>query len=55
MLPAEVLSLAAAPAVPGRVGRTQVEQVRYATATFRLWRDRYGGGACRDALIGQGR
>ncbi len=49
----EVLSLAAAPAVPGRVGRPEIEQVRYATETFRSWRGRYGGGACRDALAGQ--
>lgn len=49
----EVLSLAAAPVVPGRVGRSEFEQVRYATATFRSWRGRYGGGACRDALAGQ--
>ncbi|MDQ3152691.1 MAG: XRE family transcriptional regulator [Actinomycetota bacterium] len=49
----EVLSLAEAPAVPGRVGRSEVEQVRYATETFRSWRGRYGGGACRDALAGQ--
>ena len=49
----EVLSLAAEPVVPGRVGRSEVEQVRYATETFRSWRGRYGGGACRDALAGQ--
>jgi transcriptional regulator with XRE-family HTH domain len=49
----EVLSLAVNPGTPGRVGRTEVEQVRYANATFRSWREQYGGGACRDALAGQ--
>ncbi|MGH3794600.1 MAG: hypothetical protein ACRDSP_06890 [Pseudonocardiaceae bacterium] len=49
----EVLSLPANPIVPGRVGRTDVEQVRFATAMFRSWREQYGGGACRDAMLGQ--
>ncbi|MGQ0777421.1 MAG: hypothetical protein ACT4NY_23920 [Pseudonocardiales bacterium] len=49
----EVLSRAATPAPPGRVGRTDVEQVRFAAETFRSWRGRYGGAACRDALTAQ--
>ncbi|MGH8880981.1 MAG: helix-turn-helix domain-containing protein, partial [Stackebrandtia sp.] len=50
----EVLALGANPAnPPGRVGHIDVEQVRLATATFRTWREQYGGAACRDALAGQ--
>lgn len=50
----EVLVLGADPAdPPGQVGRTDIEQVRLATTTFREWREKYGGGACRDALVGQ--
>lgn len=48
-----VLSRAATPAPPGRVGRTELEQVRFAIEVFRSWRGRYGGGACRDALAAQ--
>ncbi|MGH3912809.1 MAG: hypothetical protein ACRDTC_05275, partial [Pseudonocardiaceae bacterium] len=49
----EVLARAATPAPPGRVGRTDVEQVHFANEVFRSWRGRYGGGACRDALAAQ--
>lgn len=49
----EILSRAAAPAVPSRVGCTDIEQVRFAETTFRSWREQFGGGACRDALAGQ--
>lgn len=50
----EVLARAAEPADPPvRVGRTDVEQVRFATELFRSWRDRYGGGACREPLFAQ--
>ncbi|MGH3938819.1 MAG: helix-turn-helix domain-containing protein [Pseudonocardiaceae bacterium] len=50
----EVLSRAATPlSPPGRVGRTDVEQVRISIEMFRSWRGRYGGGACRHALAGQ--
>jgi transcriptional regulator with XRE-family HTH domain len=49
----EMLSLAAEPVEPGRVGSSEVEQVCYATEMFRSWRGLFGGGACRDALAGQ--
>ncbi|MGQ0778661.1 MAG: hypothetical protein ACT4NY_30325 [Pseudonocardiales bacterium] len=49
----EVLARAATPTPPGRVGRADVEHVRFAAETFRSWRGRYGGGACRDALAAQ--
>jgi transcriptional regulator with XRE-family HTH domain len=50
---ARVMSLAATPMTVGRVGRTEIDQVREATTTFENWLARYGGGACRDALAGQ--
>jgi len=50
----EVLARAAEPGdPPRRVGRTDVEQVRFATELFRSWWDRYGGGACREPLFAQ--
>ena len=49
----EMLSLAAEPVEPSRVGSSEVEQVCYATEMFRSWRGLFGGGACRDALAGQ--
>lgn len=50
----EVLALGATPAdPPALVGRADVEQVQVATATFREWRELYGGTACREALAGQ--
>lgn len=49
----EVLSLAAVPVAPGRVGRTDVALVGEATATLRSLREQYGGPACRDVLVGQ--
>ncbi|MGH3916116.1 MAG: hypothetical protein ACRDTC_22315, partial [Pseudonocardiaceae bacterium] len=51
---AEVLALATEPDDPPvRVGRTEVEQVRFATELFREWWDRYGGDACREPLFAQ--
>lgn len=50
----EVLLLAAEPSKPpARIGRTDVDQVRYATETFEFWLGRYGSGAWRDALAAQ--
>ncbi|MGH3937772.1 MAG: hypothetical protein ACRDTG_03930 [Pseudonocardiaceae bacterium] len=50
----EVLALAVEPNDPPvRVGRTDVEQVRFATELFRSWRGCFGGGVCRKPLLAQ--
>jgi transcriptional regulator with XRE-family HTH domain len=41
--------------VPGRLGRHDVEQVEAVTASLRAMDYRYGGGACRDAVLAQAR
>ena len=49
---AEALSRPTTGVVPTQVGQTEVEQVTHAIGVFGGWQDRYGGGACRDALGG---
>lgn len=39
--------------VPGRVGRTEIEQVRTAAQVFASWDHTYGGGLAREAVLGQ--
>ncbi|MGH3711288.1 MAG: XRE family transcriptional regulator, partial [Pseudonocardiaceae bacterium] len=38
---------------PRRIGATEIEQVRTATATFSSWDFAYGGGSVRDAVMGK--
>jgi hypothetical protein len=50
---AEAIGRPATGQVPARVGAAEVEQLRHANELFAGWQDRYGGGACRDAIAGQ--
>lgn len=43
---------APAPLTAGRIGVSDVERIEEATRAFRAWDYRYGGGACRDAVVG---
>ena len=43
---------APAPLTAGRIGVSDVERIEEATRAFRALDYRYGGGACRDAVVG---